>query len=33
MGILQQHMGLPSSAMATIFPGVSVGAMTGLVRS
>jgi len=33
MGILQQHMGLPSASMATIFPGVSVGAMTGLVRS
>jgi uncharacterized protein (DUF1501 family) len=32
MGILQQHMGLSPAAMATVFPGVSVGAMAGLVR-
>jgi uncharacterized protein (DUF1501 family) len=32
MGILQQHMGLSSAAMATIFPSVPVGAMAGLVR-
>jgi uncharacterized protein (DUF1501 family) len=31
MGILQQHMGLPASAMGTVFPGVSVQAMNGLV--
>jgi uncharacterized protein (DUF1501 family) len=31
MGIMQPHLGLSASAMASIFPGVSVGAMTGLV--
>jgi uncharacterized protein (DUF1501 family) len=31
MGIMQPHLGLSSAAMASIFPGVSVGAMTGLV--
>jgi uncharacterized protein (DUF1501 family) len=33
MGILQQHMGLPASAMSTIFPGASVPVMNGLVSS
>jgi uncharacterized protein (DUF1501 family) len=31
MGILQQHMGLPSAAMSSVFPGASVQVMTGLV--
>jgi uncharacterized protein (DUF1501 family) len=32
MGILQTHMGLSSAAMATVFPGVAVSAMTHMVR-
>jgi uncharacterized protein (DUF1501 family) len=31
MGILQQHLGLPASAMGTIFPGASLQPMNGLV--
>ncbi len=33
MGILQQHMGLPASSMGTVFPGATVQAMNGLVKS
>jgi uncharacterized protein (DUF1501 family) len=31
MGVLSQHLGLSASALATVFPGASVQAMSGLV--
>jgi uncharacterized protein (DUF1501 family) len=33
VGILQQHMGIPASALQTVFPGAAVTPMTGLVNS